>query len=80
MSIYDPATYDIRTAVPPMVARVRSAFLDALEDRLAPFDLKAADYLVLVALANDSADTASSPMARTGRSRCATPNPPTTPT
>ena len=60
MSIYDPATYDIRTAVPPMLARVRQAFLAELEERLAPFDLKAADYLVLVALANDAADTASS--------------------
>ena len=60
MSIYEPATYDIRTAVPPMLARVRQAFLAELEERLAPFDLNAADYLVLVALANDAADTASS--------------------
>ena len=59
MSIYDPATYDIRTAVPPMLSRVRAAFLAELEERLAPLDLKAADYLVLVALANDAADTAS---------------------
>jgi len=60
MAIYDPSTYDIRTAVPPMLARVRQAFLGELEARLAPFDLNAADYLVLVALANDAADTASS--------------------
>ncbi len=60
MSIYDPSTYDIRTAVPPMLARVRTAFLAELEERLASLDLKAADYLVLVTLANDTADTASS--------------------
>ena len=60
MSIYDPSTYDIRTAVPPMLARVRTAFLAELEERLAALDLKAADYLVLVTLANDTADTASS--------------------
>jgi DNA-binding MarR family transcriptional regulator len=60
MSIYDPATYDIRTAVGPMLGRVRGAFLEALDESLAPHDLKSADYLVLVALANDAADTASS--------------------
>jgi MarR family transcriptional regulator, multiple antibiotic resistance protein MarR len=60
MSIYDPATYDIRTAAGPMLGRVRTAFLDALDEALAPHDLKSADYLVLVALANDAADTASS--------------------
>ena len=58
MSIYDPATYDIRTAVFPTLARVRVAIMAELEERLAPLDLKAADYLVLVALANDVADTA----------------------
>jgi DNA-binding MarR family transcriptional regulator len=60
MSIYDPATYDIRTAVGPMLGRVRAAFLDALDEALAPHEFKSADYLVLVALANDTADTASS--------------------
>jgi len=60
MSIYDPATYDIRTAVGPMLGRVRTAFLDALDEALASHELKSADYLVLVALANDAADTASS--------------------
>ena len=60
MSIYDPATYDFRTAVPPMLARVRAAQLALLEERLTALDLKAAEYLVLLALANDWADTASS--------------------
>jgi len=60
MSIYEPATYDIRTAVPPMLGRVRQAFLSELEARLGPLDLGAVDYLVLVSLSNDVADTASS--------------------
>lgn len=59
MSIYDPATFDIRKAVPPMLGRVRAVFLSALEERLAPFDIKPADYIVLASLANDVADTAS---------------------
>lgn len=59
MSIYDPATFDIRKAVPPMLGRVRAVFLAALEERLAPFDIKPADYIVLASLANDVADTAS---------------------
>ena len=60
MSAYDPATYDVATAVPAMIARVRAAFLNELESRLAPLDLKAADYLVLVTLADGNVDTASS--------------------
>jgi DNA-binding MarR family transcriptional regulator len=60
MSIYDPATYDIRTAVGPAMARVRAAYLAELDARLSQFDLKAADYLVLVTVAHDAADTAAS--------------------
>ena len=59
MSAYDPATYDPVTAIPGLVARLRMAWLDELEVRLAPLDLKAQDYLVLVMLATGS-DTASS--------------------
>lgn len=59
MAIYEPATYDITTAVAPMMGRVRVKFMEALDEALSPFDLKAADYLVLVALAHDHADTAS---------------------
>jgi len=58
MTIYDPANYDLRNAVGPLIARTRAAFMAALDERLAAHDLKAADYIVLVALANDI-DTAS---------------------
>jgi len=59
MSAYEPGSYDPITAVPGLVARVRMAWLDELEVRLAPLDLKAQDYLVLVMLATGS-DTSSS--------------------
>ncbi|HSN21633.1 MAG TPA: MarR family transcriptional regulator [Usitatibacter sp.] len=59
MTIYDPAHFDIRTAVPPLIGRVRTAFMSALDERLAPFDVKSADYVVLATIANDMADTAS---------------------
>jgi len=60
MTAYDPATYQPREAIPGLIARLRMAFLDELEARLAPLDLKAADYLVLVTLASGNVDTASS--------------------
>jgi DNA-binding MarR family transcriptional regulator len=59
MTIYDPATFDITSAVPPLIARVRGAFMAALDTRLAGFEVKAADYVVLATIANDKADTAS---------------------
>src|SRR4051794_5480516 len=58
-TIYDPSTYDFRNAVPSLMARVRSALFDAVEVELAPYGIKAAEYLVLVALANEAAVTAS---------------------
>src|SRR5580765_6654222 len=60
MPAYDPATYEPRNAIPGLVARLRMAWLDELDARLAPLDLKAADYLVLVTLATGDVETASS--------------------
>jgi DNA-binding MarR family transcriptional regulator len=60
MPAYDPATYDPRNAAPALIARLRVAFVDELDARLAPLDLKAADYLVLLTLANGEVFTASS--------------------
>ena len=60
MAIYDLATYEPRNAVPGLIGRTRAAFLENLEERLAPLDLKAPDYLVLVTLAAGTGDTASS--------------------
>lgn len=60
MAAYDPATYEPSKATPALIARVRAAFLEELDARLAPLDLKTADYLVLLTLANGNVDTASS--------------------
>jgi DNA-binding MarR family transcriptional regulator len=60
MAAYDIATYEPTNALPGLIGRVRAAFLKELEERLAPLDLKAPDYLVLVTLANGVVDTASS--------------------
>lgn len=58
MAIYDTATYDFRSGIPQLIGRVRAALITRLEEKLVPFDLKSADYLVLVWVANDF-DTAS---------------------
>jgi DNA-binding MarR family transcriptional regulator len=58
-AIYDPQTYDIRNSVPYLMARTRAALIAEVETALAPFGIKAAEYMVLVALANDMAETAS---------------------
>src|SRR5690348_10408023 len=58
--IYDARNYDLRNAVPYLMARVRTALIAEVEAELAPFGIKAAEYLVLLTLANDMADTASS--------------------
>jgi DNA-binding MarR family transcriptional regulator len=60
MPVYDPATYVPQKAIPGLVARLRMLWLDELDARLAPLDLKAADYLVLVTLATGDVETASS--------------------
>ena len=58
-AIYNPHTYDIRNSVPYLMARVRGAMIDRVDAALAPFEIRAAEYLVLLALANDMAETAS---------------------
>jgi DNA-binding MarR family transcriptional regulator len=58
-AIYDPKTYDIRNSVPYLMARTRAAMVAEVDTALAPFGIKAAEYFVLLALANDMAATAS---------------------
>ncbi|HEX2827985.1 MAG TPA: MarR family transcriptional regulator [Burkholderiales bacterium] len=58
-AIYDPQTYDLRNSVPYLMARTRAAMVAEVDTALAPFGMKAADYFVLLALANDISDTAS---------------------
>ena len=58
--VYETATYEPTNAVPALIGRARASFLTELDERLAPLDLKAADYIVLVTLATGQVDTASS--------------------
>jgi DNA-binding MarR family transcriptional regulator len=57
--IYNPQTYDLTNSVPYLMARVRASMVAAVDEALAPFGIRAAEYFVLLALANDMADTAS---------------------
>ena len=58
-AIYNPQTYDMRKGVPYLMARVRAAMVNEVDAALAPFGIRAAEYFVLLALANDVAATAS---------------------
>src|SRR5256885_11104926 len=50
--IYDPKTFDPKTGIGGLVARVRVKLFEALDEELAPFDITAAQYVILVNLAN----------------------------
>jgi DNA-binding MarR family transcriptional regulator len=56
--IYDPKTFDPKTAIGGLISRVRVRLMDALDEELAPFDITASQYVILVNLAN-GADSAS---------------------
>lgn len=50
--IYDPKTFDPKTGIGSLIARVRVKLFEALDEELAPFDITAAQYVILVNLAN----------------------------
>jgi DNA-binding MarR family transcriptional regulator len=50
--IYDPKTFDPKTGIGGLLARVRVKLMDALDAELAPFDITSAQYVILVNLAN----------------------------
>ena len=49
--IYDPETFDPKTGIGGLVARVRVKLFEALDEELAAFDITAAQYVILVNLA-----------------------------
>ena len=51
-AIYDPKTFNPKTAIGGLVSRVKLKLFDALEQELAPYDITAAQYVILVGLAN----------------------------
>ena len=57
--IYDPKTFEPQHSLGRMLGRVRVTMMEALDAELAPFDITAAQYIVLVALASGEADSAS---------------------
>ena len=50
--IYDPKTFDPKTAIGGLLSRVKVKLMDALDAELAPFDITSAQYVILVNLAN----------------------------
>jgi DNA-binding MarR family transcriptional regulator len=50
--IYDPKHFDPKTGIGGLIARVRVKLFEALDEELAPFDITAAQYVILVNLAN----------------------------
>ncbi|MGH8744856.1 MAG: MarR family winged helix-turn-helix transcriptional regulator [Burkholderiales bacterium] len=57
--IYDPKNYDIRNSIPYLMSRVRMSLLDTLDKELAPSDITAAQYVVILFVANGLASQAS---------------------
>lgn len=50
--IYDPKTYNPKTGVGGLIGRVKVKLFDAMEKELAPYDISAPQYVILVGLAN----------------------------
>ena len=57
--IYDPRTFDPGNGIGRLLSRVKMAMHEALEQELAPFDITAAQYVILLNLATDEVDSAS---------------------
>src|SRR5271165_4631227 len=52
IAIYDPKTFNPKTAIGGLVSRVKLKLFEAMEAELAPYDITAAQYVILVGLAN----------------------------
>jgi MarR family transcriptional regulator, multiple antibiotic resistance protein MarR len=50
--IYDPKTFNPKTGIGGLIARVRVRLFDALDEELKPYEISAAQYVILVSLAN----------------------------
>jgi DNA-binding MarR family transcriptional regulator len=57
--IYDPKTFDPRNGIGRLLSRVKMEMHEALEHELAPFDITAAQYVILLNLATGEVDSAS---------------------
>lgn len=50
--IYDPQSYNPKGGIGGLISRVKLKLLDAMERELAPYDISAAQYVILVGLVN----------------------------
>jgi MarR family transcriptional regulator, multiple antibiotic resistance protein MarR len=58
-AIYDVKTFDPASGIGRLFSRVRMQLFEALDAEFAPFDITAAQYIILVNLAHGEADSAS---------------------
>lgn len=58
-AIYDARTFDPQRGIGRLLGRVKMAMGDAIDRALAPFDISAAQFVILVALATREGDSAS---------------------
>jgi DNA-binding MarR family transcriptional regulator len=58
-ALYDPETFDPSTGLGRLMTRVKGEMMDRLDQELAPFDITAAQYVILVKLAAGETDSAS---------------------
>lgn len=56
--IYTAETFDPKTGISRYVGRVKALMTEALDQQLAPFDITAAQYIILTSLALGEADSA----------------------
>lgn len=56
---YDPTTFESQSSICRMLNRVRAEFVEALDRELAPFDITAAQFVILGSLVGGEADSAS---------------------
>jgi len=57
--IYDPKSYDPLNGIGRLLSQVRGVLFEALEQELQPFDITAAQYVILVQIANGGPVSAS---------------------
>jgi DNA-binding MarR family transcriptional regulator len=58
-ALYDAKTYDHRTGLGRLLSQVKIEIMEALDRELAPLDITAAQYVILVTLADGPTDSAS---------------------
>ena len=59
MAIYDPKTFNPGNGIGRLLGRVKMAMHEALESELAPHDITAAQFVILMNLASGEVDSAS---------------------